>query len=155
MLPIYNKANQILVLFSQYPDWKLLNVNSDEEKISILKKLAKTAIDKPIVLSEDILEQMPDDISNMELFKDKIVGYIIHATVDEVNFCLDITGRIFVKIFLEISKDEQGYNYSNSCLLFDYKKVADLFEISETLEKKIEEIKQTDSEEILNENDLS
>ena len=41
-------------------------------------------------LDKFLLEQMPDDISNMELFKDKIVGYIIHATVDEVNFCLDI-----------------------------------------------------------------
>lgn len=156
MLPIYNKTNQVLIIFNQYPDWKLLNVTSKEEKINILKKLAETAIDKPIILSEDNLIDIPDE-SNIEMFDSKIIGYIMYATVDEENLSLQITGRIFLKVFLELVKnnDDGEFHYSNTCLLFNYNETKELFEISDMLENKMKEILQEDEKREEELNDLS
>lgn len=160
MLPIYNKLNQALINYYQHPDWDLLNITDPDEKIKILYELAEDCINSPILHSQEDSIDIPDDVSNIDALGDQIIGYVIDVQVDEKEFCLQITGRIFVKILLEIYKDTENnrFGYGDTCLLTNYSKTKEMFKISERLEQQIAALKMSENENIamgVNTDDIS
>lgn len=153
MLPIYNKLNQALINYYQHPDWDLLHITDPDEKIKILYELAADCINSPILHGQEDLINIPDDVSNIDALGDQIIGYVIDAQVDEKEFCLQVTGRIFVKILLEIYKDTENnrFGYGDTCLLMNYSKTKEMFTISERLEQQIEALKMSENENIAKE----
>lgn len=148
MLPIYNKTNQVIVIFYQTPDWNLLKIDNDADKIKVLNKLSETCVDKPILFVNEILDAdiYNANTSNFDLFRDKVIGHIISAEVDESDFSLKISGRIFSKNLLELTKTESGdYEYSNSCFVINSPKAMEVMLISADLEQRIEELKKQDN----------